>query len=791
MKKPRLAYLVAALSLFSSYQALEHQVAAQELETTSAVETTVAPIVETSAEVVESTQAPATTNVETTATETTAEVLEETTVTTIEETTQINVEEKATSMENKVVTASTTSTPKSGYAASNIILKDLNGNNISGQLPKGKKITGVEKDGWIIIDFNGQKAKFLKSFLSQSPISFQGFATANTQIRANVTNTPLGRNLNLGGFIAGKYHDNGEYIEFTNYGKKAFVPVSSVLQLDKNTNGWVTKGNYKYFVEKLNDKQEVARGWKVINGSTYYFDPMMRYMYTGVKSTGENVYYFGTDGKVSSGYKVIPGTNHSGKVTFGAPTQAEIKSNVSTRAESSFLGQAATNEALKAIGRKYYWYGTDISGTSNSNGLYCSGLVYRAYKNMGITIPGPEWGNEATARKKGAQSGPTYRGWGPAGTYGYQMVVHQYTDTHTKTGGKRFKNYVNNLQPGDIIFARDPYMTYLPASHSAIYAGKVKGNPFIIHSGFAGTHLESYYNIRNNWGYHYMPYAQRPYADSPTPQIGGSTPSTGTYTVQKGDYLYKIASQHGITVDQLKKWNNLTNNYIYTGNKLIVSDPSKTATKPAPVPTPKPAPAPTPTPKPAPTTTAKTYTVQKGDYLYKIAKQYGVTVSQLKTWNKLTNNYIYTGNKLIVSDPSKTATKPAPAPAPTPTPKPAPTPTAKTYTVQKGDYLYKIAKQYGVTVSQLKTWNKLTNNYIYTGNKLIVSDPSKTATKPAPVPTPKPAPAPSTRKTYTVKKGDYLYKIAKTYGVTVQQLKTWNKLTNNYIYSGDKLIVSK
>lgn len=42
---------------------------------------------------------------------------------------------------------------------------------------------------------------------------------------------------------------------------------------------------------------------------------------------------------------------------------------------------------------------------------------------------------------------------------------------------------------------------------------------------------------------------------------------------------------------------------------------------------------------------------------------------------------------------------------------------------------------------------------------------------------------------YTVVHGDYLYKIAMKYGITVNDLKRWNKLTSNMIYSGDKLIV--
>jgi len=45
------------------------------------------------------------------------------------------------------------------------------------------------------------------------------------------------------------------------------------------------------------------------------------------------------------------------------------------------------------------------------------------------------------------------------------------------------------------------------------------------------------------------------------------------YTVVKGDTLYRISRTHGVTVDQLKRWNNLTDNIISIGQRLIVSRP--------------------------------------------------------------------------------------------------------------------------------------------------------------------------------------------------------------------------
>lgn len=55
--------------------------------------------------------------------------------------------------------------------------------------------------------------------------------------------------------------------------------------------------------------------------------------------------------------------------------------------------------------------------------------------------------------------------------------------------------------------------------------------------------------------------------------IGGTTESFAaslTYTVQKGDTLYKIASTHKITVNELKKWNDLKSNIIQPTQKLTI-----------------------------------------------------------------------------------------------------------------------------------------------------------------------------------------------------------------------------
>ena len=48
---------------------------------------------------------------------------------------------------------------------------------------------------------------------------------------------------------------------------------------------------------------------------------------------------------------------------------------------------------------------------------------------------------------------------------------------------------------------------------------------------------------------------------------------TGTHTVSKGETLYRLSKEYGVSVDDLKAWNNLFDNTIHVGQKLVVSQP--------------------------------------------------------------------------------------------------------------------------------------------------------------------------------------------------------------------------
>jgi len=81
----------------------------------------------------------------------------------------------------------------------------------------------------------------------------------------------------------------------------------------------------------------------------------------------------------------------------------------------------------------------------------------------------------------------------------------------------------------------------------------------------------------------------------------------GQYTVQSGDTLYKIASENGMTVQQLMDLNGLTGSTIYVGQSLKLGGQASSR----------------PSDK---SSTGGSYTIQSGDTLYDIAKENGTSV---------------------------------------------------------------------------------------------------------------------------------------------------------------------
>ena len=175
-----------------------------------------------------------------------------------------------------------------------------------------------------------------------------------------------------------------------------------------------------------------------------------------------------------------------------------------------------------------------------------------------------------------------------------------------------------------------------------------------------------------------------------------------------------------------------------------------------------------------------THTVKTGETLFSIARQYEVSVTQLRDWNNLEDNELSVGQQLIVGQEQGATPN---------------QPQAVTHTVQPQETLFSLSKQYKVSISAIKQWNDLSGNNLSIGQELTLYPPDESASEALPDSLQKTALVVNNTTTentyYTVKSGDTLYQIAEEHNMTVDELKNLNDLTSNTIRIGQQLTVRK
>ncbi|HLP18406.1 MAG TPA: LysM peptidoglycan-binding domain-containing protein, partial [Bacteroidota bacterium] len=221
---------------------------------------------------------------------------------------------------------------------------------------------------------------------------------------------------------------------------------------------------------------------------------------------------------------------------------------------------------------------------------------------------------------------------------------------------------------------------------------------------------------------------------------------SSVHKVARNETLEKIAKAEGVTINELKAWNNLPpSGLIKVGQKLKLQGEgaektvaeSKAVTKTTKEKSAAVAVKPAKEKLITETTPAKSargknkesvaetkYVVKKNETLDKIARAHGVTVAELKNWNGLTRSTIKPGDKLIVSAGSASAAEDEPDNA-LPSKRPAKKGAAAkssyvTYSVKRGDTLERISKKFDVAVNEIKKWNDLSSNKIKPGDKIKI-----------------------------------------------------------------------
>ncbi len=162
----------------------------------------------------------------------------------------------------------------------------------------------------------------------------------------------------------------------------------------------------------------------------------------------------------------------------------------------------------------------------------------------------------------------------------------------------------------------------------------------------------------------------------------------------------------------------------------------------------------------APASTPSYHTVKSGESLSVIASRYGTTTSAIKNANNLSSSTIRVGQKLKLPSGSSSSVKPVET-------------ETLTHVVKSGEFLGSIAQRYKVSVAAIKRENNLRSDTVRVGQKLTIT--VKLVDQPV--------------RYHTVKRGEFLGKIASTYGVTIDSIRKANNLRSDELAIGQKLII--
>ena len=231
------------------------------------------------------------------------------------------------------------------------------GSSIIGSLSTGDKVSGTLQNGWLKINYNGQVAYVSANCLS------------NTEVKKPVVEKKQENN------TPAKQENTVQSQAYTGWVNTAALNVRSGASTSYSIIGSYTMG------DKVSG--QLANGWLKVN-----YNGRSGYISANLLSSKE----------VAKPQQVVE-NNKSNNNAIGQQTATQTP-------QASASGQAAANIARQFVGYPYVW------GGASPSGFDCSGLVYYAYKQIGVNLN----------RNSAAQF-----------SNGYSVGI-------------------NNLQPGDLVF---------------------------------------------------------------------------------------------------------------------------------------------------------------------------------------------------------------------------------------------------------------------------------------------------------------------------------------------------
>ena len=257
--------------------------------------------------------------------------------------------------------------------------------------------------------------------------------------------------------------------------------------------------------------------------------------------------------------------------------------------------------------------------------------------------------------------------------------------------------------------------------------------------------------------------------------------STARYTVRRGDTLGAIAARHRVSIGSIKNANNMRGSLIKPGQVLTIPGASGRYYD-------------TPSYGSTALTKTTTYRVKPGDTLGVIASRYNVSVSTIKSANRLKGSTIMAGQELTIPYIAGSSTASVDSGRSSSSASTASSSSSRgttKYRVKSGDTLGGIAARHGVSMASIKNANNLRGTVVQRGQLLTIpgsSSSSSQAAESAPVERASRTSGGSGA-TYRVQSGDTLGKIAQMHGVSMASIQGANNLRGTVVQRGQMLTI--
>lgn len=166
-----------------------------------------------------------------------------------------------------------------------------------------------------------------------------------------------------------------------------------------------------------------------------------------------------------------------------------------------------------------------------------------------------------------------------------------------------------------------------------------------------------------------------------------------THQIQPGETIIGISESYGVSIDDIKRWNNLGSSKIIAGKTLILyTNGNNDNTSNTTIAENK--------------SSSSTHKVKRGETISGIAEKYHVSIASLKKLNDMTDNTIIIGEELQIPQSGGVSNQLS---------------DDGYHTVENGETLYSIAIKYHTSVQKIKKINNLSSSKIIVGQKLKVS----------------------------------------------------------------------